>query len=288
MAEWERELSVDPEAVRLEAGAPRAWRLLASGWDADAWLADESVVWRVPRRTVGIAALEREAALMPVISPRLPAPAPVPRLVRSVGLPPLAWHACLPGRELALAGDASESLGRSLGRFVAALHGPDLAELARPHVPVDPLGRADPAKRVPFTHRRLDQVAHLVDVGPLRAVVDRGAGPALPTDVLCHGDLHLRHVLVDAGGDLAGVIDWGDACIGARAMDLAIATALESTPRRAFLAAYGAVSPPEWRHARLLGVLFGAALLAADPDGEVGSASRAWLERLAGEDEAVG
>ena len=288
MPEWERELSVDPEAVRRAAGDPRAWRLLASGWDADAWLADESVLWRVPRRTVGIAALEREAALMPLIAPRLPAPAPVPHLVRSDGLPALAWHAWLPGRELALAGDASESLAESLGRFLAALHGPDLVALARPHVPIDPLGRADPAKRVPFPHRRLDQVAHLVDVAPLRAIVDRGAGPALPTDVVCHGDLHLRHVLVDGEGALAGVIDWGDACIGARAMDLAIATAFDPAARRAFLAAYGAVSAAEWRHARLLGVLFGAALLAADPDGPVGSASRAWLERLAGEDEAIG
>ena len=80
------------------------------------------------------------------------------------------------------------------------------------------------------------------------------------------------------------MIDWGDSCRGARAVDLAVVTAFEPATRAAFIDAYGAVDEVAWRHARLLGVLFGAVLLAADPDGVVGAASRRWLARLAADE----
>ena len=53
-AGWESEFQLDTEAVRRAAGSPHSWRLIGTGWDSDAWIADESVVWRVPRRHVGI------------------------------------------------------------------------------------------------------------------------------------------------------------------------------------------------------------------------------------------
>jgi aminoglycoside phosphotransferase (APT) family kinase protein len=281
MAEWDRELHVDPEAVRHAAGAPENWRLLGTGWDCDAWVADESVVWRVPRRDVGILALCREAAVMPIVAPHLPAPVPVPRLVRAHGLPILARHDLVPGRELAEVGVVGPGLPAALGRFLRALHEPAVFREAGPLLPVDPIARSDSTKRVPFTHKRLDQVASQVDVAPLRPIVDEAAGPPLPMDVVCHGDLHIRHVVVDDAGELGGVIDWGDSCVGARAVDLAIVTAFDDAGQRAFFGAYGPVDAATWRHARLIGVLLGAALFAADPVGNVGAASRRWLENIA-------
>lgn len=283
MAEWDRELAVDPEAVRRAAGAPRSWRFLGAGWDCDAWLADESVVWRVPRRNVGITALQRESKVMPRLTARLPAAVPVPELVEAAGLPILARHALVPGTELAEAAAFGATLGAGLGRFLKALHDPAFTREAVAVLPVDPLGRADPAKRVLVTHQRLDAIASWIDVAPLRAIVEGSQGPALPTHVVCHGDLHLRHVLVDANGELSGVIDWGDSCIGAAPMDLAIVTALDAEGRRRFFEAYGAVDEASWKHARLLGVMFGASLLAADPVGTRGLAMRRWLERIAGD-----
>ncbi len=283
MADWDREFSVDPERVRRAAGAPRAWRPLGTGWDCDAWLADESVVWRIPRRKVGAEALRREAGVMPLLAPALPAPVPVPTLVAIEGLPTLAWHRLVPGRELAGGPEAGAELGRALGRFLRALHDPERVRQAGAGLRADPLGRGDPARRIPLTHRRLDEISTRFEVGPLRPIVDRAAGPTLPADSVCHGDLHLRHVMVDESGELSGVIDWGDCCLGARAIDLAVVTALTPEARAPFWEAYGAVTGAEWRHARMLGVLFGAALLAADPDGASGRAARGWLDRLATE-----
>ena len=57
--------------------------------------------------------------------------------------------------------------------------------------------------------------------------------------VVCHGDLHFRHLLVRDGA-LAGVIDWGDLCRGDPAVDLmAYWMALPGFARPDFLRAYG-------------------------------------------------
>jgi aminoglycoside phosphotransferase (APT) family kinase protein len=280
--DWEREIVVDAEAVRRAAGATR-WRLIGTGWDSDAWLADESTVWRVPRRHVGAAALRREAAVMPLLAPHLPAPVPIPVLIEVDGLPVLARHRLIPGVELAAVGAIAPEVGAQLARFLLALHDPRRIDAVRTVLPEDPLGRGDPARRLPGTHRRLDEIAQHLDVAPLRPIVDAAAGPALPIEAVCHGDLHPRHALV-ASCALSGVIDWGDCCLGPRALDLAIVTALPAAAQESFFSVYGEVDARAWRHARLLGVTLGAALLAADPESESGVAARSWLERLARSD----
>jgi aminoglycoside phosphotransferase (APT) family kinase protein len=76
--------------------------------------------------------------------------------------------------------------------------------------------------------------------------------PAPQERVLVHGDLHFRHLLVE-GRSLTGVIDWGDVCLGAPAMDLQVAWSFfPPAVRPAFLAAYGPVSEDELLRARIL------------------------------------
>lgn len=283
MAEWDAELSVDPEAVRAAAGSPARWRLLGSGWDCDAWLADEAVVWRVPRRAVAEGSLRLEAELLPVVAPRLPAEVcvPVPTLLEVAGLPLLARHGMAPGIELAAAPRVGDGVGATLGRFLRALHEPEVLAAAEGIAPVDPLGRADAARRLAVAHRRLDDIAARVDVAPLRAIVNMAGGIGLQLDVLCHGDLHIRHLMLDEAGELCGVIDWGDACRCTRALDLAVVTSLDVPQQGGFFASYGPVDELIWCFARMLGVMFGASLLAADPEGASGEGGRRWLQRLA-------
>jgi len=279
VAEWDRELEIDPAEIRRAAGSPASWRLLGSGWDCDAWLADESAVWRVPRRTIAIEPLRREATLLPLIAGRLPLAVPIPRLVDAPTLPALARHDLVPGTELARQPGVWR-VGEVLGRFLEALHAPEVANQVRDHIPHDPLDRADPARRITVAHQLLDRVADRVDVATLRRIVEEGEGPRLELDVLTHGDLHPRHVLVDGNGSVSGVIDWGDTCIGTRAVDLALVTALCADERSAFFRAYGPVDPKLWRHARLIGVHLGAALLASEAEPSMDPVWLAWLERL--------
>ena len=95
------------------------------------------------------------------------------------------------------------------------------------------MGRADMAVRVPKT---LEQLGHLEAAGLWRApdavasLLD--AARALPppeATVVAHGDLHIRHLVVDTGGALSGVIDWGDVCRGDPSIDLSL---LWSSARR--------------------------------------------------------
>ena len=106
-------------------------------------------------------------------------------------------------------------------------------------------------------------------------------GPPSGPAVLVHGDLNLRHVLVDEHGRLAGVIDWGDLCLADPVVDLSIAYAAFAGPsRRALLSAYGQeVSAESEIRARVLAVSLCAALADyADVDGR----PRLLAEALAG------
>jgi aminoglycoside phosphotransferase (APT) family kinase protein len=87
------------------------------------------------------------------------------------------------------------------------------------------------------------------------AVLNDASRLGPPTDAAyLHGDLHLRHVLVD-GGSLAGIIDWGDMCVGDPSIDLQIAWSLLSDEGRAsFFSEYGPIKDEQQLRARMLAV----------------------------------
>jgi aminoglycoside phosphotransferase (APT) family kinase protein len=132
---------------------------------------------------------------------------------------------------------------------------------------VDPLGRALPSSRLAGTRAAL---AELTATGvwagdpAVDALLDRAAELGAPegTPVLVHGDLHVRHLLVDDAGRATGVIDWGDVCLADPAVDLSLGFgAFGGRARAAFLAAYGPVDDVRGLRARALAVRL-AALLA--------------------------
>jgi aminoglycoside phosphotransferase (APT) family kinase protein len=87
----------------------------------------------------------------------------------------------------------------------------------------------------------------------LRRAVGRGQ--------VVHGDLHVRHLLLDGDLGAAGVIDWGDVCLADPAVDLAIAYAAFGGPARAaLLDAYGGVDAERELRARCLAVRLSALL----------------------------
>jgi Phosphotransferase enzyme family len=87
--------------------------------------------------------------------------------------------------------------------------------------------------------------------------------------VLVHGDLHIRHLLLDVEGHAGRVIDWGDVYLADPSVDLALGyTAFMRAVRAAFLDTYGGIDAEGALRARALGIRLSAflAAYAADED----------------------
>jgi aminoglycoside phosphotransferase (APT) family kinase protein len=277
--EWSAEVAVDALLARrliggqfpeLELGS---LRLLAQGWDNAVWLVDERWAFRFPRRAIAIPGVQREVAVLPRLAPLLPLPVPIPVFLGrpADGYPwPFFGAALLPGRETsdaALTDTERSRLARPLAEFLRTLHGTEAAAAVASvcELPVDPNGRADMARRVPFTAERLAEVER---VGlwraptSLRRVLE--AARALPIAepvAVVHGDLHFRHLLIADDGAPAGVIDWGDLCRADRSVDLSLVwSVLPPEGRPAFIATYGLISEEQLLRARLLAINLCAAL----------------------------
>lgn len=280
MPEWDPEIEIDVDGARALIGAQfpalagAEVSELAAGWDNVVFRVDEEWVFRFPRRAIAVAGVTREIEVLGRLAGHLPLPIPVPRWV---GVPaghyPWPWFGApyLPGRELADAGlpdDERGPLATAVGGLLDALHAPVLRSRIAPELPVDPMRRADMAFRVPATRRRLADLAAARLWQPTDAVdrlLDDAADlPPSPRTVVVHGDLHVRHLLVDPAGRAAGVIDWGDVCAGDPSIDLSVAFGSFSGPARASLIeAYGRpVDGLTELRARVIAVFLAAALLA--------------------------
>jgi aminoglycoside phosphotransferase (APT) family kinase protein len=275
MPEWDPELVVDEDlahqliATQFPQLRVSSLRLLARGWDNTVHLVNEDTVFRFPRRAIAVPGVEREIAVLPALAPHLPLAIPVPTFIGH-RTDAFAWpffgSRLVSGRELADAGLTDTQRGAlavPLARFLRALHAQDVAAALGAELPLDPNRRADMTLRVPMTRARFVALERAgVWQAPEIPWLDTAESlPPSTLTVVTHGDLHLRHVLVDAGGALSGVIDWGDIGRSDPAIDLTpLWSLLPSSARPAFLAAYGVVSEAALLRARVLALFLSATL----------------------------
>ena len=158
------------------------------------------------------------------------------------------------------------SLGVGVGRFLRALHAPATLEAADGErtLPVDPNRRAETPYRVQMTRDRLGAIEDLRPATRRRAEQILAEAEKLApstTEVLLHGDLHVRHVLVEQG-TLSGVIDWGDVCVGDPSIDLLFVwSVLPPDARRGFFEEYGAIDDETALRAQALAIHVSAVLV---------------------------
>ena len=265
MREWAAEITVDESLARRLIGAQfpelelRSVTLLGRGWDMTVWLVDDQWVFRFPRREMVIPGLDNEVSHLPRLASLVPLPIPVPTYIGEPSSEyrwPFYGAPFLAGRELAeavLDDDGRAALGRPLGEFLRALHRTRLGA----DLPLDPVRRADMTFRVPKTRERLAELGQLgLWHAPREAheVIDAAVelGPLEPT-ALVHGDLHLRHLLVDDVGRAAAVIDWIDLSYNTPGVDLVLYwSVLPPEGRREFREAYGTIGDDQLLCARIL------------------------------------
>ena len=225
---------------------------LNEGWDSFAFVADERWVFLFPKRRERERHLLASMRLLDELHGRLPLPVPRPR---HWGSPSESFPFHFVGYEL-LPGspaDAAEMPRRKrdgnalrLGEFLAALHG----------FPVDRAVALGIRGRPPRDHAEvlLDEVRHLADRLAFR-VPDELKAPCAPfldgtidrppsysgPYCLTHGDLQAEHILLNAEGEVCGVIDFADATLSEPAGDYVGLCAWQTWDfARAALAAAGA------------------------------------------------
>ena len=272
---WEAEFPVTADdAERLirdqfpELGSIRLQNF-GQGWDNTAYLVNDTYIFRFPRRPLAVELIQVEQRALPLLAKLLPIPIPDP-VFQGRPTPayphPFAGYRKLPGRSACRANLTQAqrtALAEPLGRFLKELHhmGTRMNQKA---LPGDQLGRTN------FTKLK---TRILETIEQLRADFPSRYGPAAAAllatdpryhprrDLLIHGDLYLRHLLVDERARLVGVIDWGDLHLGDPAPDLSIAwTLLPAGAHHLFRAAYGPISPESWHMARLRALNYGVIL----------------------------
>jgi aminoglycoside phosphotransferase (APT) family kinase protein len=236
-------------------------RLVGTGWDRTLWLVNETWAFGFPRREIVVPGIERELVWLPRLAPLLPLPIPVPRFVGkpSEDFPwPFYGAAFIPGVEAwqePLGDEARLTVLLELAGFLHRLHDEEVLELGA-ELPINGNARADMTRRVPMTRVALAQVEELrLWIPPASVAALLEEAEHLPTSrhvAICHGDLHIRQLLV-ADGRASGVIDWVDLCRSDPAIDLSLLWSfLEPGQRVAFLAAYGEADPNQLLRARVL------------------------------------
>lgn len=205
---------------------------LAVGWDSEAWLVNDDLVFRLPRRPEVATRLAREVCLLPKLAPALPVPVPEPRYVArdpALGTVSGMGYRRLAGVSLTAAPHllrVGVPLARDLAEFLSALHQIPPREACPCGVIITSWADWHARWRgfVAETERNL---AGLLSTDESRRAtrflagfLDRLVEPA--RIALIHHDLALEHLLVDpVGARLTGVIDWTDAALGDPALDFA-------------------------------------------------------------------
>jgi len=205
----------------------RSYRLLLDGWDNVVLLANGTHVFRFTRRPDVAGQLRKEAQLLPILSRYLTLRVPAPEYTWMGGDPPhYMGYRAIPGEQLR-ASHIGFSRGRytsSLAVFLTQLQGVPLGgvgDLVPRYAGGDWRGlylglREDAERRVA---PRLPPEAASRLLGDFDGYLGEPANFRFRPRLL-HRDLSSDHILFDSStGDLTGVIDWGDSCIGDPAFD---------------------------------------------------------------------
>jgi aminoglycoside phosphotransferase (APT) family kinase protein len=238
---------------------------LGEGWDDLVLRVNDEWAFHFPRRQVGADLVSAEVTLLGQL-PHLGLDIPRPRFVGAspdeFGWP-IVGYQCIDGHTWCRANltlDERTSNASRLGQFLRELHACDITSEIETSVPLDQWRRLDVRYRrvqaLNYLERALD--AGLLDDGHvISEYLDRetDALRSPREDTLVHGDLYSRHLIVDERHSVVGIIDWGDAHRGDRAIDLAVAhLVLPASAHENFRGAYGNVSESTWQLARFRAV----------------------------------
>ncbi|MGH1549216.1 aminoglycoside phosphotransferase family protein [Leifsonia poae] len=250
------------------------------GWDNRTFRLGDQLSVRLPSAEGYVEQVAKEQRWLPVLRDLLPVSIPSPVAVGAPGEAyPFPWsvYRWLPGTPVVLRGDVSEDVGlaTAIGRFLVALRG------ARTEGAPGP-GTHNFFRGAPPEVYEEEALAAFALLGPeasrarsLWASATSSRWDRAP--VWFHGDVAPGNLLVDEGGALSAVIDFGTSGVGDPACDLVPAwTMFDDAARDAFVATVG-LDEATWARARGW-ALWKAAITVRDRPAD--AESRATLARI--------
>ncbi|WHY73644.1 phosphotransferase [Fictibacillus enclensis] len=274
---WDAEVVVTPLLAKqlIEAQFPQLSPArvaeLGKGFDNTVYAVNDQYVFRFPRRSIAVPLLKTENALLPLLAEVLPIPIATPCFFGcpEPGLFPWLYtgYHLLPGHPPGnLSYEQRVKSAAHLAIFLGVLHSYPVEKALKTGVPFDELDRLDVHKRKPRLLEFLEKIRSL----GLYSEVDELIRIALRTSthdisgqtILVHGDLHIRNMIVNKEGVVAGIIDWGDVHVDHPAVDLSIVYSfLPPEGRDRFYQIYGEVTPETKELARFKALYTTAVLL---------------------------
>lgn len=275
-------INVTPGLVRdlLQAQRPDLAALplsrVANGWDNVTFRLGGSYAVRLPRREEAVELIIKEQRHLAGYALRSPVQIPAPVFDgQPSGEYPWPWSIVhwVSGEQASVVPAALRS--HAAGGLAAFLKGI--------HVPAGADAPVNPVRGVPLELRKAAVLDRLADrrrypeSRQLRRIwADALAAPSWRgTALWLHGDLHAANILLESGGHLAGVIDFGDLGAGDPAVDYAAAwLVFDADGRRRFIAASGSdVDAGTWRRARGWALVIATAMVSNSDDNAVMLAS---------------
>jgi len=259
---------IDEQFPELEA---KQIREMGIGWDNTAFIVDDKLIFRFPRRQIAVNLLEEEWFFLPKLASRLPLSIPNPQWK---GVPTTQFPWSFTGYPLLigctachnnLSEEARNELAQPIALFLKKLHSLPIQEFPR-----------DPSKshhsridgnlineKIKINFNELEKLELLENRNHLETIVADSQNFKEPTtSAIVHGDLYVRHLLIDESKQLAGIIDWGSVHIGDPANDIAIAhTFLPEAAHKTFRETYGKIHQNTWQLSRLRAILSGTYLI---------------------------
>jgi aminoglycoside phosphotransferase (APT) family kinase protein len=239
-------------------------RCIGEGWDNKVFLVNEKIIFRFPRRKIAIELIERENDLLKSLQSMFSLDIPNPQYI---GKPtedypyPFQGYPMIKGISGCHANlkvqDRITSLP-TLAAFLKQLHSIDeqkaFAIGAKPQI----LERINVKKMVNALNERVEKIIDRklcrINKVVFQEEITTVQKINLPSHEKCliHGDLYCRHLFFN-DGKLTGIIDWGDAGINNKSVDLSVIWSFyPSTCHSLFFELYGAVDLATWRYARFL------------------------------------
>lgn len=229
-------------------------RLLDEGWDNRVYLINESIIFRFPRRELGLMCMENEILILPVIAKQVNFPLSCPQWI---GQPSeqypyiFSGYPILTGKPLSDVSNQlvnDENFAATLATWLRELH--DIPVIENLQLNGDQSWRLDVEKRIDLgLHNLKSYEPHFrkagFDLQKLAKILESFKTLTIKTTLqsYLHGDLYCRHILVNPK-TLAptGLIDWGDTHFSHPGIDLAVGMIFEGPVLEIFLKTYGSLT----------------------------------------------